>query len=98
MTTISTSTPMMQTGSGSAAQGNSLSAQITRLTQQITKLIQQLKDISSSEGDPDVKRKQQEQLAQLQHQQAEEALKKQDQSSVKGIDALSNDHQIDVYV
>ena len=38
------------------------------------------------------------QLAQLQHQQAEEVLKKQDQSSVKGIDALSNDHQIDVYV
>ena len=113
MTTINTSVSAVQSGStgSKAATGNDLSAQISRITQQITKLTQQLKEVADGSGSTEEKQKQQEliqtqikmlqaQLAQLQRQQAEETQQKQEQKQLRaeGVNAPSDDHQIDVYI
>ncbi|WP_318377404.1 FlxA-like family protein [Enterobacter sp.] len=114
MTTISTTTPSVQTGgsTGSSSAGNDTAAQISRLTQKINKLTAQLKEVANGSGTVEEKQKQQEQiraqiqmlqaqLAQLQNEQAKEAEKKQEQKQLtqaEGINNPSDDHKIDIYI
>jgi len=114
MTTISTTTPSVQSGSSgrsSSSASSDIASQIQSLTQQVTKLTKQLKEIASGSGTTEEKKKQQEliqdqikmlqaQIAQLQRRQAEEAQKNQEQKQAKaeGVNSPSAEHKIDIYI
>lgn len=111
MTTILTSTPLLQGGKTDGPQGDDTAAQIARITKKISELIQKLKDIPNSSASLEEKKKQQEllqmqikalqaQLAQLMRKQAEEAQQKQDQKAAKDAGAIVpvGKNQIDVYI
>jgi vacuolar-type H+-ATPase subunit I/STV1 len=111
MTTILTSTPLLQGGKTDGPQGDDPAAQIARITKKISELIQKLKDIPGSNASVEEKKKQQEllqmqikvlqaQLAQLMRKQAEEAQQKQDQKAAKDAGAIVpvGKNQIDVYI
>lgn len=112
MTTILTSTPLIQAGTTtSAPQGDDTASQIARVMKKITELTQKLKDIPNSNASVEEKKKQQEliqaqikvlqaQLAQLMRKQAEEAQQKQQQKQAQATGGVAHaaDHQIDVYI
>ena len=82
MTTINTSVSAVQSGST-----GSKAATGNDLSAQISRITTQIKMLQA-------------QLAQLQRQQAEETQQKQEQKQLRaeGVNAPSDDHQIDVYI
>lgn len=111
MTTIMTSLQMPTQSATAAGSDNSLSGQISQLTAQIANLTQQLKELANRSGSPEEKLKEQEQiqtqikilqaqLAQLQHEQAEQASQKKQAQTLPqtGVNRPGTEHQIDIYI